>query len=208
MGDAVSQTRQIQGWIDRLRAGDETARKELFNCAYQRLLQLTRKMLRSYPRVHRWEETDDVMQNAAMRLHRSLADVHPATTADFFRLAALNVRRELLDLAKHYYGPHGQGANYQTQGQGSGSGAQLGPAQNEPDAGDGPDRLAAWTEFHQRVETLPAEERDVFGLLWYQGLSQAEAAEVLGVSERTVKRWWQSARLKLHEALGGELPDA
>jgi hypothetical protein len=37
MSDAVSQTRQIQGWIDRLRTGDESARKELFNCAYNRL---------------------------------------------------------------------------------------------------------------------------------------------------------------------------
>src|SRR5262245_23153786 len=97
MTEPVSQTRQIQGWIDRLRAGDESARKELFNCAYHRLTQLTRKMLHGYSRVRRWEETDDVMQNAAMRLYRSLADVRPATVADFFRLAALNVRRELLD---------------------------------------------------------------------------------------------------------------
>src|SRR5262245_47035194 len=206
MSDAVSQTLQIQGWIDRLRAGDESARKELFNCAYNRLTQLTRKMLRGYPRVHRWEETDDVMQNAAMRLHRSLADVKPATAADFFRLAALNVRRELLDLAKHYYGPQGQGAHHQTQGGSDSAPARAEPPQ--PDADDAPDRLAAWTEFHRQVELLPDQERDVFGLLWYQGLSQAEAAEVLGVSERTVKRWWQSARLKLHEALGGELPDA
>jgi DNA-directed RNA polymerase specialized sigma24 family protein len=43
-------------------------------------------------------------------------------------------------------------------------------------------------------------------LLFYQGLQQAEAAAVLGVSERTVKRRWQSARLALHEALGGRLP--
>jgi DNA-directed RNA polymerase specialized sigma24 family protein len=34
-----------------------------------------------------------------------------------------------------------------------------------------------------------------------------ESAEVLGVSERTVKRRWQAARLKLHEALHGEVPE-
>ena len=39
-----------------------------------------------------------------------------------------------------------------------------------------PDRLAAWTDFHREVEALPAEEREVFDLLFYQGLSQAEAA--------------------------------
>ena len=44
-------------------------------------------------------------------------------------------------------------------------------------------------------------------LLYYQGLTQAEAAEVLGVSERTVKRRWQAARLALHDALGGEIPE-
>jgi RNA polymerase sigma-70 factor (ECF subfamily) len=69
-----------------------------------------------------------------------------------------------------------------------------------------PSRLAAWTEFHAQTEALPEEEREVFDLLWYQGLPQAEAAGLLGVSERTVKRRWQAARLRLHEALRGEPP--
>jgi DNA-directed RNA polymerase specialized sigma24 family protein len=43
-------------------------------------------------------------------------------------------------------------------------------------------------------------------LLWYQGLSQAEAAELLQVSERTIKRRWMSARLQLQDALHGEMP--
>jgi hypothetical protein len=30
----------------------------------------------------------------------------------------------------------------------------------------------------------------------------------LHVSERTIKRRWRDARLALHEALGGEFPDA
>ncbi len=69
-----------------------------------------------------------------------------------------------------------------------------------------PGRLAEWTGFHAQVEALPEEEREVFDLLFYQGLPQAEAAAVLGVSERTIKRRWQAARLALHEALGGRLP--
>jgi RNA polymerase sigma-70 factor (ECF subfamily) len=54
---------------------------------------------------------------------------------------------------------------------------------------------------------MPDEEREIFDLLWYQGLSQAEAATLLKVSERTIKRRWQSARLKLHHALRGGLPE-
>jgi RNA polymerase sigma-70 factor (ECF subfamily) len=207
MPDESSQTVQIQAWLDRLRGGDEAARDELLNCACGRLRNLARKMLKGYPNVHRWEQTDDVVQNAALRLHRTLRQMPVETSRDFFRLAALHIRRELLDLAKHYYGPLGQGARHATNPGGPPS------ETNEPTAGDPadlshePSRLASWGEFHEQIAALPDEEREVFDLLWYQGLSQAEAAELLGVSERTIKRRWQSGRLKLHDALGGVVPE-
>jgi DNA-directed RNA polymerase specialized sigma24 family protein len=43
-------------------------------------------------------------------------------------------------------------------------------------------------------------------LLYYQGVSQTEAAAILDISERTIKRRWQSARLRLHDALEGRMP--
>jgi RNA polymerase sigma-70 factor (ECF subfamily) len=200
-------TVQLQGWIDRLHAGDAAARHELINCACERLRRLTRKMLKGYPRVQRWEDAEDVLQNAALRLHRALREVTPATVRDFFRLAALHVRRELLDLARHYYGPLGHGANYDSFAAGDDSQQRPCLVPDQPDsASRRPDHLAAWTEFHHQIEALPDEEREVFDLLWYQGLTQADAAAVMKVSERTVKRYWQAARLKLHQALGGELP--
>jgi RNA polymerase sigma-70 factor (ECF subfamily) len=202
-----NQTVQIQKWIDRLQAGDETARKDLLNCACERLTRLTRKMLKGFPRVKRWEQTDDVMQNAVMRLYQSLGKVKPASAGDFFRLAALNIRRELLDLAKHYYGPRGHGANYATGRRKRPSQSDASGAREPVETAAEPDRLAAWTEFHTQVEQLPQEERELFDLLWYQGLSQAEAGAFLQISERTVKRRWASARLRLHQALKGEMPD-
>ena len=66
---------QIQRCIDRLRSGDATARDELLAHAVDRLTRLTRKMLRDFPGVHRWEETDDVLQNAVLRLCRALEEV-------------------------------------------------------------------------------------------------------------------------------------
>lgn len=48
---------------------------------------------------------------------------------------------------------------------------------------------------------LPTDEREVVGLIFYHGWSQEEVAELFQVTERTVRRWWQSARLKLHERL-------
>jgi len=173
--------------------------------AYERLAHLARKMLRRYGNVHRWEETDAVLQNAAMRLCRSLEKSRPEQAVDFFRLAAAAMRSELVDLARHYYGRHGEGANHATLGKAVCREDGFTPS-HEAAVADEPGDLMAWVEFHQQIEALPEEDRDVFSLLWYQGLSQAEAAEVLGVSERTIKRRWQATRLRLYDALHGELP--
>ena len=59
----------------------------------------------------------------------------------------------------------------------------------------------------EQVAALPEEEREVFDLLWYQGLPQAEAADLLHVNVRTIKRRWLSARMKLQDALQGEMPE-
>jgi RNA polymerase sigma-70 factor (ECF subfamily) len=205
MAEASSQTAHIQACLDRLRGGDEAARADLLGCACQRLRNLARKMLKGYPNVHRWEQTDDVLQNAILRLHRALRQLPVETAQDFFRLAALNIRRELLDLAKHYYGPRGHGAHHATPGSHADT---RGPeAEALADPSQEPGRLAVWGEFHERIASLPQEERETFDLLYYQGLAQAEAAKLLGVSERTIKRRWQAARLALHEALQGEVPE-
>src|SRR4051812_38817714 len=100
---------QLQNCLERLRQGDAAARHDLLNATCERLGQLTRLMLRDYPRVKRWEGTDDVMQNALVRLYRALEGVAPPSPRDFFRLATLQIRRELIDLVRHYYGAEGQG---------------------------------------------------------------------------------------------------
>jgi RNA polymerase sigma factor (sigma-70 family) len=195
----------IQGCIDRARSGDASARDELLAHAAERLFRLTRKMLQDFPGVHRWEQTDDVLQNATLRLCRALGEVQLVTVADFFRLAAAQIRRELIDLARRYSGTHGLGANHASIA-GAGSARAAAPALNPADTTHDPDRLAGWTDFHREIEALPAEEREAFDLLFYQGLSQVEAAALLDISERTIKRRWQAARLRLVQALGGKMP--
>ena len=46
----------------------------------------------------------------------------------------------------------------------------------------------------------------MFDLLWYQELSQQEAATLLGVSVPTVKRRWSDAKIELIDALGDNFP--
>jgi RNA polymerase sigma-70 factor (ECF subfamily) len=206
LADPSSRSVLIQGWIDRLRAGDESARAELLRCSCDRLADLTRRMLRCYDRIRRWEQTDDVVQNVAMRLNRTLQSVTPESARDFFRLASLNIRRELLDLAKHYFGPQGLGTLHASTPDGASGDEKPGLPLDIADPTHDPDRLDAWTEFHHLVDALPDEQREAFDLIWYQGLPRAEAAEVLGISERTLMRRWQAARLAIYDAMDGELP--
>jgi RNA polymerase sigma-70 factor (ECF subfamily) len=93
-------TTQLQALLDRIRAGDTAARDELLRSVVGRLEGLARKMLRGFPLVRRWNETDDVLQNALLRLLRALETVNPASTRAFFGLAAAQIRRELLDLRR------------------------------------------------------------------------------------------------------------
>jgi RNA polymerase sigma-70 factor (ECF subfamily) len=199
-------TTVIQGCIDRLRVGDESARAALLDCAANRLTRLARKMLKGYPGVARWEQTDDVLQNALIRLDRALRAVTPPTACDFFRLATAEVRRELIDLARHYRGPRGLGAHHATRAGGRDSAEDVATGEAAPDTTYDPGRLAAWAEFHAAVAALGEADRELFDLLWYQGLTQAEAAALLGVTERTVNSRWLAARVRLGDSLGGQLP--
>jgi RNA polymerase sigma factor (sigma-70 family) len=187
--------------LDRLRAGDDSARDPLIALAQGRFVALARAMLRRYPHVRRWEETDDLLQAALMRLHRGLAVVRPEDVRHFDHLAATQIRRELIDLARSYHGPEGPGANHHTDGAGPD-----GRLARVAEKGGGPETLEGWAAFHEMVGRLPEDERQVMELLWYQGLTHSQAAEALGVATKTVQRRWASARLMIRDALDGERP--
>ena len=56
------------------------------------------------------------------------------------------------------------------------------------------------------IEGLPEPEREAFELVRIQGLTQAEAAAVVGVSEKSVQRRLSRARLLLAERLADLRP--
>ena len=61
-------------------------------------------------------------------------------------------------------------------------------------------------ELNQQIECLPTLEREVVDLVYFHGLSQTETATHMGVTERTVRRYWTFARARLFEALKENLP--
>jgi RNA polymerase sigma-70 factor (ECF subfamily) len=184
-------TSQLVGLVDRMRAGERAAADELFRRSGARLERLARKMLRGFPAVRRWEGTGDVLQNASLRLLKALQEVRPDSTRHFFALAGKHMRYELIDLTRRYRAAN---AVHQTDGVAGGSGT---PAHEPVDPGPSLEELEEWCAFHRQIENLPQEEREVVDLHFYQGLSKAEAAEILGMYVRKVQRLWNAALLRL-----------
>jgi RNA polymerase sigma factor (sigma-70 family) len=178
---------------------DEAARQELIDGAYERLRRLAAVILNeSFPRlkgVPALLQTTDVANDAALAMYQVLAEIQPASVPDFFRLAAQRIRWLLLDRAKKIDHTHRHAPE---------TGAVT-EAYTPPSSSDVPASLAA---LYEQIDQLPANERDAVDLIYFHGLNQAETADLLGVTERTVRRYWTAARVKLYQGLKDFMPVA
>lgn len=197
---------RLAACLNRLAAGDLEARDQLIAIACDRMRVITHRMLRTFPKVRRWDQTDDVNQNAALRLYRALGEIAPADIRGFMGLIATQIRRELLDLAKKYSGPESYAANHETNYERV-DGEVWAKVDAAPDYSETRERIARWTLLHETAASLPDDERELFHLVWYGGLKQEEAASVLGCSVRTVKRRWEEAKRLLAAAMQGNVPE-
>ena len=191
--------------LQRLERGDLTVRDRIIELCSSRLHALAHRMLGRFPRVRRWEDTDDVFQNAAMRLHRALGGMQLDSPRSIMALAATQLHRELIDLARRHAGPSSYAANHGTNVMPQAA-TDDGPEQyidNRPASDTNLDR---WTLFHEAIGNLPEDEREVFHLVWYLGADQKTIASLLDCSERTVKSRWRSAREAVRDALDGKPP--
>lgn len=193
-------TLEIQRLLGRLAIGEPDASRQLLESSMNRLRHLARKILADIPVVSRYEETDDLLQNGSIRLWKALEKHHPPTPLDYFRLAAAVIRRELIDLSRHYFGPLGAGANL-AKSWGVAADDMVAPVDLAVNDTHNPQQLGRWTEFHEYVDNLPDDERSLFDLMWYQGLTLGEASELSGVPERTLRRHWKAARIAVYQKL-------
>jgi RNA polymerase sigma factor (sigma-70 family) len=209
MSDASSLSaaanRRVEDCLSRLAANDPSARDELMAIASDRMRGIAHRMLRTFPAVRRWEQTDDVSQNAALRLYRALSQIKPRDPRGFIGLCAVQVRRELLDLTRKHAGLESYAANHETNVHRV-DGRDIHKIDVHADGGEPLDHLARWTRLHEAAASLPIEEREVFDLAWYMGLTQKEIGSLLGCSVRTVKRRWESAKILIVKAVEGDVP--
>ncbi len=187
----------IQRYLDALptETAAEPIVRELLERAAGRLRVLCGTLLyKSYPRLARPPlnlETDELLGGVVAGLLTALRTVRPATVRQFFGLANQHMRWQLNDLARRL--DKGSAAALPD------SGIAAPPSSASGLSPDGRRMLGA-------IEGLPDDEREVFDLVGIQGLTHAEAATVVGVSEKTVQRRLNRARLLLAEGLADLQP--
>ena len=204
----VGTTVRLQRCLERLNLGDEHAREEMLQFAQRRLHILAGRMHARFECLQGIEEPSDILQPALLRLWRALAEKTPESVLHFMRLAALQIRRELCDLARQNYGRHNAENKIGSHSLNLNSIGPVNSPLQRDEANESPLKLAQWTEFHEAVEALPDDERQAFELLWYHELPQVEAAELMGITDRQLRRYWVSARIRLRSMLPADTEDS
>ena len=184
----------VQRYLDELAAGSpaEPLVRALLARAVDRLYQLCASLLyKHYPRLTRPPmnlQADEMLSAVVERMLKALRETRPATTRQFFALACRHMRWELNDMARRL---DEQPAVAPLPDESL-------PAPGVSDSGLSTDARRIMTA----IDGLPEEEREAFDLVRIQGMSQAEASEVLGVSAMTVNRRLHRALRLLTSALG------
>jgi RNA polymerase sigma factor (sigma-70 family) len=197
--------RALEANFEALRSGDPATRERIVELLSVRMRQMAHRMLRSFRFVRRWDDTDDVVQNASLRFLRALDDTVPESPRHLVNLAALQIRRELVDLARKHRGPESYAMNHDSNAV-TVDGEVVMRVNFAEDPHGGDPAIDRWTTFHDCVEGLSVEEREVFELAWYVGADQTEVAALLGCSVRTVKRRWDVVKQRIRDACGEAPP--
>jgi RNA polymerase sigma-70 factor (ECF subfamily) len=191
-------TAAVQRYLDDLAANSpaEPVVRELLERSVRRLHFLCATMLyRSYPRLTQAPlnlQVDELLSAVTERLIKAMRQVHPHTPRQFFALANQHMRWELNDLARRL----------DEQPAAAEFDANIVPAPDSSASGITPKGL----RILSAIDELPDEEREVFGLVRVQGMTQTETAELLEVSVATVKRRLNRGLRLLSETLADLKP--
>ncbi len=197
--DEEPTTAAVQRYLDQL-AGDSPAEpvvRAMLDRAVRRLRQLCSTLLyRSYPRLTKPPlnlQADEMLSAVVERLLKAMREARPTTVRQFFALACQHMRWELNDLARRL---DQQPSLDELRDEAV-------PAPASSDSGVSPEAR----RILDAIDSLTEDEREVFDLIRIQGVTQSEAAEILGVSVMTVRRRLSRGVQRLTELLGDLRPD-
>lgn len=179
MTDTVQAAELFAGW----RAGNQRAFARLLDLFYADLERAAAALLRRERNVSL--SSGDLVQETLLRLIQ-LRQLEPADRAHFMALASRFMRRVLVDHVRAK--KTDKRAHYRVT------------LVTEVEGGRSVD-LKALDEALLRLGNLDGQRAEIVEMRYFGGMSTGDIAEVLSLSEATVKRRWAGARAWLLDAM-------
>jgi RNA polymerase sigma factor (sigma-70 family) len=171
--------------------------------------------LRKRPGVHRWEATDDIVQEILVKM--VISDFLTPEKLRAFESAnhlssyiSKMVSNKVIDLLRHWQGPQGFARHYESP---HSSPDESGHPQSfldpKQDSTDGPARFVEAADFLERVQAAlkQMDKKDAYAFeqvtMW--GCSPAQVAQETSCDPRTVKHRMRRARLQLAKLFQQEI---
>ena len=182
-----SQRQQVSRLLADWSKEDPAARDALVAIVYKELRRLAHHYMQG-ERANHTLQTTALVNEAYLRL-TDLTRMQWRDRAHFFAMAATLMRRVLVDHARDRARDK------------RGGGVVFTALEDEPMAAPSRIDALALDEALDRLGAFDRRLRDVVEYRYFGGLTDAEVAEALGVTERTVQRDWKRARAMLHADL-------
>ena len=175
--------------IEDVVAGDDGARQRLFGAAYPELRKLARSRLRDGGR-NTYLQTTALVHESCLRI-LSAGQLHIRDRQAFFAYASKVMRSVIVDAVR------------ERQAERRGGDLQSVTLDTEAIAGlpSGGDEIMHVHEALLALEQAEPRLAKVVEMRYFGGYTENDIAQALGVTERTVRRDWDKARLLLMKAL-------
>lgn len=176
--------------IHRAQSGDEAALRQVFDTTYHDLHRMARHRIRQVGRATLLDTTS-LVHESFLRFANA-GELNVGDRAHFFRYAGHVMRSVIVDMAR---------ARQAERRGGNAHRVTLNTSVGDT-AGDGEDEVLRVHEALEELGALDARMAQVVELRYFAGLTENEIADALGVTDRTIRRDWEKARLLLARALG------
>ena len=175
--------------IHRAEGGDAQAAESLFEATYNELRKLARARLRSGGR-NTLLDTSSLVHESYLRF-AGAGQLRLQDRIHFMRWAGRVMRSVIVDFARR------RGA----ERRGSGVAHITLTTQIGATRGAGEREILRVHDALDEIALLDARMAQVVEMRYFGGMTEGEIAEALGITDRTVRRDWEKARLLLREAL-------
>lgn len=185
----MSEASSLTDMIRRARHGDGGALQSIFELTYEELRRMARNRLRLVDR-DALLDTTSLVHECFLRFANA-KQLNVTDRVHFFRYAGQAMRSVIVDLARASLAERrGSGAEHCSLSTTLGESAVAGEEEV--------------LRVHEALDALARYDTrlvQVVEMRYFGGMTEAEVAEALGVTDRTIRRDWEKARLLLAQAL-------